>query len=50
MKLASIHYRGRDLVVTEVAPGELVGIASLPRRQAGAPVDMLVVMRGGEPL
>ena len=52
MKLASVLYRGRDLVVTELAPGELVGIASLPGRQtaANAPVDMLDVIRGGEPL
>jgi 2-keto-4-pentenoate hydratase/2-oxohepta-3-ene-1,7-dioic acid hydratase in catechol pathway len=50
MKLASIHYRGRDLVVTELEPGELVGIASLPGRQSTAPVDMLDVIRGGEPL
>ena len=50
MKLASIHYRGRDLVVTELAPGELVGIASLPGRQSGPPVDMLDIIRGGEPL
>ena len=52
MKLASIRYRGRDMVAAEVAPGELVGIASLPRR-AGAPAqsfDMLDVIRGGEPL
>ena len=32
MKLASILYRGRDMVATELAPGELVGIASLPGR------------------
>jgi 2,4-diketo-3-deoxy-L-fuconate hydrolase len=50
MKLASIHYRGRDLVVTELAPGELVGIASLPGRQSGPSVDMLDIIRGGEPL
>jgi hypothetical protein len=52
MKLASIHYRGRDMVVTELAPGELVGIASLPGRQSApnAPVDMLEIIRGGEPL
>jgi 2,4-diketo-3-deoxy-L-fuconate hydrolase len=50
MKLASIHYRGRDLVVTELAAGELVGIASLPGRQSKAPVDMLEIIRGGEPL
>jgi 2-keto-4-pentenoate hydratase/2-oxohepta-3-ene-1,7-dioic acid hydratase in catechol pathway len=52
MKLASIRYRGRDLVAVELAPGELVGIASLPRR-AGEPVtsfDMIDVIRGGEPL
>jgi 2-keto-4-pentenoate hydratase/2-oxohepta-3-ene-1,7-dioic acid hydratase in catechol pathway len=50
MKLASIHYRGRDLVVTELADGELVGIASLPGRQSATPVDVLDVIRGGEPL
>jgi 2-keto-4-pentenoate hydratase/2-oxohepta-3-ene-1,7-dioic acid hydratase in catechol pathway len=52
MKLASIHYRGRDLVATEIAPGELVAIASLPGRKpsADAPLDMLDVIRGGEPL
>jgi len=52
MKLASIHYRGRDVVAAEIAPGELVGIASLPRR-SGEPVtafDMIDVIRGGEPL
>jgi 2-keto-4-pentenoate hydratase/2-oxohepta-3-ene-1,7-dioic acid hydratase in catechol pathway len=52
MKLASIRYRGRDLVAAELAPGELVAIASLPRR-ARAPVtafDMIDVIRGGEPL
>jgi len=51
MKLASIRYRGRDIVAAELAPGELVGIAALPGRQpAHAPVDMLDVIRGGEPL
>jgi len=50
MKLASVHYRGRDLVATEIAPGELVAIASLPGRQPGAPVDMLDIIGGGEPL
>jgi 2-keto-4-pentenoate hydratase/2-oxohepta-3-ene-1,7-dioic acid hydratase in catechol pathway len=50
MKLASIQYRGRDMVVTELAAGELVGIASLPGRQPGLAVDMLDVIRGGEPL
>ncbi len=50
MKLASIYYRGRDLVVTELAPGELVGIASMSGRQPGQPVDMLDIIRGGEPL
>jgi 2-keto-4-pentenoate hydratase/2-oxohepta-3-ene-1,7-dioic acid hydratase in catechol pathway len=52
MKLASIRYRGRDMVAAELAPGELVGIASLPRR-VGAPIqsfDMLDLIRGGEPL
>jgi 2-keto-4-pentenoate hydratase/2-oxohepta-3-ene-1,7-dioic acid hydratase in catechol pathway len=48
MKLASVFYRGRDLVVTELAPGQLVGIASLPGRQSA--VDMEHVIRGGEPL
>ena len=50
MKLASVHYRGRDLVVAELREGELVGVASLPGRQATPPVDMLDVIRGGEPL
>jgi hypothetical protein len=50
MKLASVYFRGRDLVVTELAAGELVGIASLPGRQSGPPVDMLDIIRGGEPL
>jgi 2-keto-4-pentenoate hydratase/2-oxohepta-3-ene-1,7-dioic acid hydratase in catechol pathway len=52
MKLASIHYHGRDLVAAEIAPGELVAIASLPGRKptADAPLDMLDVIRGGEPL
>ena len=52
MKLANIFYRGRDFVVTELAPGELVGIASLPSQPAAqnAPVDMLDIIRGGEPL
>jgi 2-keto-4-pentenoate hydratase/2-oxohepta-3-ene-1,7-dioic acid hydratase in catechol pathway len=52
MKLASIRYRGRDIVAAQIVPGELVGIASLPRR-AGTPrsaFDMLDVIRGGEPL
>jgi 2-keto-4-pentenoate hydratase/2-oxohepta-3-ene-1,7-dioic acid hydratase in catechol pathway len=52
MKLASIRYRGRDLVAAELNPGELVAIASLPRRQ-GEPVtqfDMIDVIRGGEAL
>ncbi len=49
MKFASIHYRGRDLVVTEL-DGALVGIASLPGRSSGLPVDMLEIIRGGEPL
>ena len=51
MKLASVSYRGRDLVVTELAGGELVGIESLPGRPdaQSAPVDMLDVIRGGEP-
>jgi 2-keto-4-pentenoate hydratase/2-oxohepta-3-ene-1,7-dioic acid hydratase in catechol pathway len=48
MRLASVFYRGRDLVATEIAPGELVGIASLPGRQPAA--DMLDVIRGGERL
>ena len=48
MKLASVFYRGRDLVVTEIEPGQLVGIASLPGRQSA--VDMQDVIRGGEPL
>jgi 2,4-diketo-3-deoxy-L-fuconate hydrolase len=52
MKLASIHYRGRDLVATELAPGELVAIASLPGRKAppNAPVDMLEIILGGDAL
>ena len=50
MKLATVYYRGRDLVATEIAPGELVAIASLPGRQPGAPIDMLDIIGGGEPL
>ncbi|HVY66459.1 MAG TPA: fumarylacetoacetate hydrolase family protein [Gammaproteobacteria bacterium] len=51
MKLASIHYRGRDMVAAEIAPGELVGIASLPGSLPSPNgVDMLDVIRGGEPL
>jgi 2,4-diketo-3-deoxy-L-fuconate hydrolase len=51
MKLASIRYRGRDMVAAEVAPDQLVGIASLPGRPATpGGVDMLDVVRGGEPL
>ncbi len=52
MKFASIFYRGRNLVATELAPGELVGIASLPGRPAApnVPVTMLDIIRGGEPL
>ena len=50
MKLASVNYRGRDLVVTELGPGELVGIASLPGRQSTPPVDVLDIIRGGEAL
>jgi 2-keto-4-pentenoate hydratase/2-oxohepta-3-ene-1,7-dioic acid hydratase in catechol pathway len=51
MKLASIRFRGRDMVVAELAPGELVGIASLPGRPSSpSGIDMLDVIRGGEPL
>jgi len=50
MKLASVHFRGRDLVVAELREGELVGIASLPGLQATPPVDVLDIIRGGEPL
>ncbi len=51
MKLASIRFRGRDMVAAEIAPGELVGIASLPGRPTPpAGVDMLDVIGGGEPL
>jgi 2-keto-4-pentenoate hydratase/2-oxohepta-3-ene-1,7-dioic acid hydratase in catechol pathway len=52
MKLANIYYRGRNLVATELAPGELVGFASLPTRPGGpnVRVDMLDIIRGGEPL
>jgi 2-keto-4-pentenoate hydratase/2-oxohepta-3-ene-1,7-dioic acid hydratase in catechol pathway len=52
MKLANVYYRGRNMVAAELAPGELVGIASLPTRPAAsnAPVDMLDIIRGGEPL
>jgi 2,4-diketo-3-deoxy-L-fuconate hydrolase len=52
MKLASIRYRNRDMVVVEIAPGELAAIASLPSR-TGTPqtaFDMIDVIRGGEPL
>ena len=37
MKPASIHYRGRHFVVTEIAAGELVGIASIARPPVRAP-------------
>ena len=51
MKLANVYYRGRNLVAAELAPGELVGIASLPTRQpTKTQVDMLDIIRGGEPL
>jgi 2,4-didehydro-3-deoxy-L-rhamnonate hydrolase len=52
MKFATVFYRGRNLVVTELNPGELVGIASLPTRpgQPNAPADMHDIIRGGEPL
>jgi 2,4-diketo-3-deoxy-L-fuconate hydrolase len=52
MKLANVYYRGRNMVATELAPGELVGIASLPTRAATGKtqVDMLDIIRGGEPL
>jgi 2-keto-4-pentenoate hydratase/2-oxohepta-3-ene-1,7-dioic acid hydratase in catechol pathway len=52
MRLASIRYRGRDMVAAEIAPGELVGIASLPRRAGtqSTSFDMIDVIRGGEPL
>jgi len=51
MKLASIHYGGRDMVAAEIAPGELVGISSLPGRPtAPMGVNMLDVIVGGEPL
>ena len=39
MKLANIFYRGRNMVATELAPGELVGIASLPGRAAATECD-----------
>jgi len=48
MKLASIRYRNRDSIAAEIAPGELVDIASL--RVDGAPSDMIEVIRGGEAL
>ena len=52
MKFANIYYRGRNMVATELAPGELVGLASLPTRDPArkAPVEMLDIIRGGEPL
>jgi 2-keto-4-pentenoate hydratase/2-oxohepta-3-ene-1,7-dioic acid hydratase in catechol pathway len=52
MKLGNIFYRGRNMVAMEISPGELVGIASLPTRTGSpnAPVDMLDIVRGGEPL
>jgi 2-keto-4-pentenoate hydratase/2-oxohepta-3-ene-1,7-dioic acid hydratase in catechol pathway len=52
MKFATVFYRGRNLVVTELGPGELVGIASLPTQpgQPGVPADMFDIIRGGEPL
>jgi 2-keto-4-pentenoate hydratase/2-oxohepta-3-ene-1,7-dioic acid hydratase in catechol pathway len=52
MKLASIRHRGRDLVAVEIAPGELVDLASLPKRGGAPPTlfDMISVIRGGETL
>jgi 2,4-didehydro-3-deoxy-L-rhamnonate hydrolase len=52
MKLATICYRGRDFVATELTAGELVAIESLPGQPLteNAPVDMLDVIHGGEPL
>jgi 2-keto-4-pentenoate hydratase/2-oxohepta-3-ene-1,7-dioic acid hydratase in catechol pathway len=48
MKFASIRYRGHDSIAAEIAPGELVDIASL--RVDGTPSDMIEVIRGGESL
>ena len=48
MKLASIRHRGRDLIAAEIAPGELVDIASLVGLASS--FDMLDVINGGEPL
>ena len=46
MKLASIHYRGRDLVATEIAPGELVAVASLPGRESAATAGFGFAVQG----
>ena len=51
MKLASIQYRGRDMVAAEIAPGELVGISSLPGRPPSpAGIHLPDLILGGEPL
>jgi 2-keto-4-pentenoate hydratase/2-oxohepta-3-ene-1,7-dioic acid hydratase in catechol pathway len=52
MKLASVSYGGRDLVVAELVPGELVDITPLLSQPAerSACVDMLDIIRGGESL
>jgi 2-keto-4-pentenoate hydratase/2-oxohepta-3-ene-1,7-dioic acid hydratase in catechol pathway len=58
MKLASVHYRDRDLVVAEIGPGELVAIEALlalpeanRARVNGTPqVKMRDLIRGGPDL
>ncbi len=52
MKLASVSHLGRDLVVAELAPGQLVDLTSLAIQSAErrSPADMLDIIQGGEPL
>mgnify|MGYP007039469644 CR=1 FL=1 len=46
MKLANVYYRGRNMVATELAPGELVGIASLPTRQPTGKAQVSDILTG----
>ncbi len=52
MKLASVSHLGRDLVVAELAPGQLIDLTSLAIQSAErrSPADMLDIIQGGEPL
>jgi 2-keto-4-pentenoate hydratase/2-oxohepta-3-ene-1,7-dioic acid hydratase in catechol pathway len=52
MKLASLRYRDRDVVAMQIAEHALVAIDDLLARgsRSGAALDMLDVIRGGEPL